>query len=110
MEPHYKTLSTIYDIVKSDSSPHTYLCTPQSIILRHTEDWTSIQKHLEILAAEHFVTIRQLDKLVICITQAGIIKAKAIRNNFVNPSFSFSEKKLSNLLAGGEGEVTGEKQ
>ena len=110
MEPHYKTLSTIYEIVKSDSSPHTYLCTPQSIILRHTEDWASIEKHLEALVAEHFVTIKQLDKLVICITQAGIVKAKAIRNNFVSHNFSFSEKKLSNLLTGGEGEIYGEKQ
>ena len=107
MEPHYKTLSTIYDIVKADSSPHTYLCTPQSIILRHTEDWASIEKHLKILAADHFITIRQLDKLVVCITQAGIAKAKVMSNNFVNHNFSFSEKRISNLKAGQEGEVAG---
>ena len=98
MEPCYKTLSTIYDIVKSDSSPHTYLCTPQAIILRQTEDWASIQKHLEALAAEQLITIRQLDKLVICITHTGIAKAKAIRNNFINSNFSFSEKKSPDLL------------
>ncbi len=99
MEPHYQTLSVIYDIVKADSSPHTYLCSPQAIILRHTQDWAFIQKHLEILAAEQLVSMRQLDKMVICITQAGIAKAKSIRNNFTNTNFSFSEEKKKDLIA-----------
>lgn len=99
MEPCYQTLSAIYDIVKSDSSPHTYLCTPQAIILRHTQDWDSIQKHLEVLATEQLVTIKRLDKIVICITEAGITKAKSIRNNFVNKNFSFSEEKKTDFIA-----------
>lgn len=98
MEPQYKTLSTIYDIVKSDSSPHTYLCTPQAIILRQIEDWASIQKHLEVLASEQLITIKQLDRLVICITPAGIAKAKAVKNNFVTDNFSFSDRKSPNFL------------
>src|SRR4051812_44299847 len=90
METRYETLSTIYDIVKSDPSPHTYLCSPHAIILRQTDNWDSIQKHLEALAAEQLITIKKLDKLLICITPAGIAKAKAIKNNFVNSNFSFS--------------------
>ncbi len=98
MEPYYQTLSAIYDIVKSDPSPHTYLCTPQAIILRQTQDWDSIQKHLEALGAEQLITIKKLDKIVICITEAGIIKAKSIKNNFVNNNFSFSEIKSTDLI------------
>ena len=99
MEPRYQTLLAIYDIVKSDPSPHTYLCSPQAIILRQTQDWVSIQKHLEVLTAEQLIIIKQLDKLVICITQTGITKAKALRNNFVNTNFSFSDDKRPNLIS-----------
>jgi len=90
MEACYQTLSAIYEIVKSDPSPHTYLCTPHEIILRHTLDWSSIQKHLEVLAREKLVTIKQLDKIAISINPAGIAKAKSLKNNFVNNGFSFS--------------------
>lgn len=90
MEDHYQTLSAIYDIVKSDPSPQTYLCTPHQIILRHTQDWQQIQKHLELLALEKLVSIRQLDKFSISITGAGMAKAKALKNNFVNNHFTFS--------------------
>ncbi|WP_018613902.1 hypothetical protein [Segetibacter koreensis] len=98
MESSYQTLSAIYDIVKSDPSPHTYLCTPQAIILRQTQDWASIQKNLEMLAAEQLITMRQLDKMVVCITAEGITKAKSIRNNFVNMNFSFSEEENTELI------------
>ncbi len=98
MEAYYQTLSAIYDIVKSDPSPHTYLCTPQAIILRHTQDWASIQKHLEVLAFEQFITIKQLDKMVICITPDGITKAKSIKNNFINKNFSFSQENKTDFI------------
>jgi hypothetical protein len=93
MEAHYKTLSTIYDIVKADPAPHTYLCSPREVILRHTEDWTSIQAHLDILVAEKLIVVKQLDKIVICITLEGIAKAKSLKNNFVSTHFSFGEDK-----------------
>lgn len=92
MEACYQTLSAIYEIVKSDPSPHTYLCTPHEIILRQTEDWLSIQKHLELLAAEKLITIKQLDKIAISINPAGIAKAKSFKNNFVNNNFSFLQE------------------
>lgn len=96
MEACYETLLTIYDIVKSDPSPHTYLCTPHEIILRQTQEWSSTKAQLDVLAIENFVTIKQLDKIAISITQAGISKAKSLRNNFVNNHFSFTntESKL----------------
>lgn len=92
MEACYETLSAIYEIVKSDPSPHTYLCTPHQIILRHTQDWLSIQKHLEILSAEKLITVKQLDKIAISITQAGIAKLKSFKNNFVNNNYSFKKE------------------
>jgi hypothetical protein len=90
MEPCYNTLLTIYNIVKTDPTPTTYLCTPHEIILRHTEDWTSVQRHLEVLLAEKLIIIKQLDKIVISITPEGIVKAKSMKNNFVNKNFTLS--------------------
>jgi hypothetical protein len=92
MEPCYQTLSAIYEIVKSDPSPHTYLCTPHQIILTQAQDWLLIQKHLEILANEKLVTVRQLDKIAVSITPSGIAKAKALKNNFVNNHFLFPKE------------------
>ena len=91
MEACYQILTTIYDIVKTDPAPETYLCTPHQIILRQTLDWTSFQKHLETLAADKLITIKQLDKMAVSITSAGIAKAKSLRNNFINNNFSFSK-------------------
>ncbi|MCW3105911.1 MAG: hypothetical protein JWQ09_417 [Segetibacter sp.] len=99
MEACYQTLSTIYEIVKSDPSPHTYLCTPHEIILRQTQDWFSIQKHLEALAAEKLITIKQLDKIAISISPAGIAKAKSLKNNFVNNNFSFPQEETKFLAS-----------
>jgi predicted transcriptional regulator len=92
MEDCYQTLTTIFEIVKSDPAPQTYLCTPHEIILRQTQDWETIQKHLEMLAAEHLVTIKQLDKMAISITTSGIAKAKALKNNFVSKNFTLPAK------------------
>lgn len=93
MEACYQTLSTIYDIVKKDPAPQTYLCTPHEIILRQTLDWNSIQKHIDKLAAEQLIIVKQLDKIFISITDAGIVKAKALKNNFVGNNFALPEKK-----------------
>ena len=97
MDACYLTLTTIYEIVKLDPSPHTYLVTPHEIILKHSIDWTSIQKHLETLAAEKFVVIKHLDKIAISITPEGIAKAKNLKNNFVNTNFSFPGSGKENM-------------
>ncbi|MDQ6813359.1 MAG: hypothetical protein M3040_06475 [Bacteroidota bacterium] len=89
MLPHLKILLIIFDIVKADPAPETYLCTPREIILRYADDWTSIQSHLNALEAEKLVSIRQLDKLVISITLEGLTKARALKNNFVTTKHLF---------------------
>lgn len=92
MEPCYEILLTIYEIVKSDPAPSTYLCSPHEIILRQPLDWSAIQKQLETLEAEKYITIKHLDKIAISITSAGIAKSKSLKNNFINNNFSFSEE------------------
>lgn len=72
MEDEYITLQTIFDIVKNDAHPQTYLCSAREIILRQFCGWDVIQRHLQVLAEKEFVIVKQLDKIVISITQSGI--------------------------------------
>jgi len=72
MAPHYQTLQTIYEIVKDDAQPTTFLCTTRDIILRQVAGWSSIEKHLELLELEKLIVIKKLDRVVVCITSAGI--------------------------------------
>ena len=76
MEPHYKTLQTIFNITKEDPQPCTYKCRPREIILRQFQDWSVIQQHLDLLEAEELINTRQEETLVILITVAGIEKIK----------------------------------
>lgn len=84
MEPRYQTLRTIYEIVKHDPQPHTYLCNPRDIILRQMLGWASVQEHLDLLAEEELITVKQLDSMVICITPAGIERVKSLKDDEVN--------------------------
>ena len=77
MDPHYKTLTTIFTITKDDPQPTTYKCRPRDLILRQFQDWSIIQQHIEQLEAEGLVLMRQEDTLVIQITTHGIEKIKA---------------------------------
>ncbi|HKH63287.1 MAG TPA: hypothetical protein VKA49_20740 [Flavitalea sp.] len=72
MAPQYQTLQTIYNIVKNDPQPTTYLCSTREIILRQEAGWSSIEKHLEMLEKEKLIVIKKLDRVVVCITSAGI--------------------------------------
>jgi len=74
MEARYQTLQTIYNITQQDSHPASYLCRPREIILRQFQDWSIIQQHLKLLEQDGFVVTKQLDTLVITITEAGIEK------------------------------------
>ncbi|HTF29187.1 MAG TPA: hypothetical protein VK625_10105 [Flavitalea sp.] len=78
MEQHYYTLQTIYNIVKEDSQPHTYLCNTREIIVRQLFGWDDIKTHLELLAMEQLITIRQLGSVAISITPAGLEKVKSL--------------------------------
>lgn len=88
MEPRYKILLIIYEIVKSDPVPETYLVTPHQIILRQEEDWKCIETYLAVLAEEKLIIIKQLDKIAISITPLGTAKVKAIKKNFINDNFT----------------------
>jgi hypothetical protein len=78
MEQQYYTLQTIYNIVKDDSQPHTYLCSTREIIVRQLFGWDDIALHLELLSNEGLISIRQLGAVAISITPAGMEKAKAM--------------------------------
>ena len=78
MDPQYQTLQAIYNIVKNDAQPTTYLCSTRDIILRQVSGWSSIEKHLELLEMEKLIVIKKLDRVVICITSAGIETIEAL--------------------------------
>ena len=78
MEQQYYTLQTIYNIVKEDSRPHTYLCNTREIIVRQMFGWDDIKTHMELLAMEQLIIIRQLGSIAISITPAGVEKAKSL--------------------------------
>jgi len=78
MEQQYYTLQTIYNIVKEDSQPHTYLCNTREIIVRQLFGWDDIKTHLELLAMEQLITIRHLGSVAISITPAGLEKVKSL--------------------------------
>ena len=77
MGDEYYTLQTIFNIVKNDPNPQTYLCSAREIILRQLNEWDTIQHHLKILTEKGFVIIKQLDKMAICITSSGIDQIKS---------------------------------
>lgn len=77
MEDEYLTLKTIFDIVRNDANPETYLCSAREIILRQLNGWDIIQSHLQLLADKEFVIVKYLDKMVVSITLKGIEKVKA---------------------------------
>lgn len=73
MDYRDQVLQTIYAIVKEDASPFTYPIKPRELILRLQEDWSLIYEQLVNLQEEGLVELKQLDTLVIYITQKGII-------------------------------------
>lgn len=79
MEQKYQTLQTIYEIVKDDAHPFSYPCNTREIIVRNMFGWDAIKQHLDTLATEELIVMKQLGSLAICITQAGLEKIKALR-------------------------------
>ena len=75
MQERYRTLHTIYEIVKNDPHPLNYLCSTREIILRHQGGWQ--QEHLDALAEEDMIIFKRMERVVICITQKGLDTAKA---------------------------------
>ena len=77
MEAEYLTLQTIFEIVKNDAHPQSYLCSAREIILRQFIGWDVVQQHLQVLADREFVVVKHLDKIAISITQSGIDRVTA---------------------------------
>ena len=75
MQDHYRTLHTIFEIVRNDPHPLNYLCSTREIILRHQGGWQ--QEHLDALAQEEMIVFKKMERVVICITQKGFDTAKA---------------------------------
>ncbi len=89
MEGPYHILQTIFQIVKNDSRPETYPCSPGEIILRQSQDWDLISQHLQTLMSEELVTMKKLDKYAVCITAKGLEKARSL-TTFPQQHFSFT--------------------
>lgn len=89
MEGPYQILQTIFQIVKNDSRPEMYPCTPADIILRQSQDWDCISQHLQFLMSEDLVTLKKLDKFAVYITPKGLEKARSL-SSFTQQHFSFS--------------------
>lgn len=77
MDKRKDTLKVLYNIVKEETHPTLYHCTPREMILHSTFDWELISKHLELLKADGFVEEIQ---------------------NGNSPSFSITSKGIEDLL------------
>jgi len=90
MQASHEILKLIYEIVKEDSQPLTYQLKPRELILRSMQDWSSIHTHLNFLEKEELIVTKQLDTMIITITQKGWEAAKeweqsnAVKVNDVN--------------------------
>jgi predicted transcriptional regulator len=93
MEEAYTTLKTIYDIVKNDANPETYLCSAREIILRQFIGWDVVKSHLAVLASNGLVEVKHLDRIVISITSKGIEAANS-ETSYMD-FFSTSSDKIS---------------
>lgn len=92
MEDSYITLKTIFDIVKNDANPETYLCSAREIILRQFNGWDVIQNHLRFLEERELIVVKHLDKIAISITQLGIDEVKS--GNLLGESIQNNSNKI----------------
>jgi predicted transcriptional regulator len=72
METRYATLKTVFDLVKEEVSPTHYPCALNQVLVRQNQPWDVLLKHLQLLAAEELVQLRQVGTLQISITDKGI--------------------------------------
>jgi predicted transcriptional regulator len=71
MQAHHDILQIIYQIIKEDPQPLSYQCKPRELILRSMQDWNSIHLQLSLLEKEELIMTKQLDTLIIQITEKG---------------------------------------
>ncbi len=78
MDNMYQTLQTLYRIVREETHPEQYLCTPREMVLYSTFGWELIHKHLLLLAQEGLVILQQLDTPHCYITPVGIELVRSV--------------------------------
>ncbi len=85
MDNRYLTLQTLYRIVREETHPEQYLCTPRELVLHSTFGWELIHKHLQNLAEEGLVVLQQLDTPHCYITPLGMEKMQAVYAESASP-------------------------
>ena len=80
METRYTTLKTVFDLVKEERSPTTYPCALNQVLVRQNQPWDVLLNHLQRLADEELVQLKQVGTLQISITNKGIEKAEQLIN------------------------------
>lgn len=85
MDNTYQTLQTLYRIVREETHPEQYLCTPREMVLHSTFGWDLIHKHLISLAEEGLVILQQLDTPHCYITPEGIELVRSSLNHTPEP-------------------------
>jgi hypothetical protein len=80
METRYATLKTVFDLVKEERSPTTYTCALNQVLVRQNEPWDVLLNHLQLLADEELVQLKQIGTLQISITNKGLEKAAQLKN------------------------------
>jgi len=78
METRYATLKTVFELVKEEVSPTHYPCALNQVLVRQNEPWDVLLNHLQLLAAEELVQLRQVGTLQISITDKGIQVAEQL--------------------------------
>jgi predicted transcriptional regulator len=72
MENKYKTLYTIFELVKNDTNPTLSTVRPVEVIARLNFPWDEIGDHLKELQSDGLLNMKQLSTAVISITDKGI--------------------------------------
>jgi hypothetical protein len=81
MEVRYQILLLIDELANTDPQPLSYQCRPRELILRQMQDWSAIWEQVRMLEAEELVISRQLETMVISLTEKGMDKAIALRSS-----------------------------
>lgn len=78
METRYATLKTVFDLGKEEVSPSSYPF--NQVLVRQNQPWDVLLNHLQLLADEELVELKQLGTLQISITNKGREKAAQLKN------------------------------
>ena len=69
-----------FAIMKEEVSPTHYPCAINQVLVRQNQPWDVLLNHLQLLADEELVQLRQVGTLQISITDKGMKKAEELPN------------------------------